>query len=106
MIKHFRWFFAYGLLIDRFNIVTRGLPRLTPEQQRLDTLVAIVSGVTLVLWALRVRGAMPAFVALALIGCVIEAVGGVWGHVMVTAGTALGLVLIDREKAFGASAAI
>lgn len=103
MTPFLRWFIAFGLLIDRFNVATRGLPRLTPEQQQLDTLVAIVSGVMLVLWALRVRAAMHAFVALALIGCVIEAVGGVWGHVMVTAGTALVLVLIDREKAFGAS---
>jgi hypothetical protein len=95
-----RWFFAFSLLIDRFNVATRGLPRLTPEQQQLDTLLAIVSSVVLVLWALRARGAVPAFVMLALLSCVIEAVAGVWGHVMVTAGTAMGLVLIDRERAF------
>ncbi len=101
MIRHFRWFFSYGLLIDRFNVATRGLPRLTPEQQQLATLLAIVSSMMLVLWALRVRGAMPAFVVLALITCVIEVVGGVRGHAVLTAGTAIVLVLIDREKAFG-----
>lgn len=106
MIEHVRWLFAFGLLVDRFNLATRGLPRLTAQEQQLDTLVAIVSSVMLVLWALRVRGAMQAFVALALIGCVIEAVAGVWGHVMVTAGSAMVLVLFDREKAFGANAAI
>ena len=76
MITHVRWLFAFALLVDRFNLATRGLPRLTAQEQQLDTLVAIVSSVVLVLWALRVRGTMPALVTLALIACVIEAVGG------------------------------
>ena len=97
--EYIRWCLAASVVLDSSLVAKRDFALLTPELRQVATLVAMVSGAVVVLWALRVRGATPAFALLALISGVIDATAGDSGHRMLIGFCAVTLISYDLKDA-------